>query len=109
MSPEALERFHRQVAELEGAARVPRMRDSVQHGRVSTWAHCVRVAKAAVGIIDTTIEVETNTVSALRPNADLRIPITFLSVAIDVHHQAPDVGTVPTFQAVMQANPLLLA
>ena len=33
MSPEALERFHRQVAELEGAARVPRMRDSVQHGR----------------------------------------------------------------------------
>ena len=52
MSPETLERFHRQVAELEGAARVPRMRDSVQHGRVSTWAHCVRVAKAVVGMAE---------------------------------------------------------
>ena len=65
-------------------------------------------AKAAVGIIDTTIVAETSTVSALRPNADLRIPITFLSVAIDVQHQAPDVGTAPTFQAVMQANPCCL-
>lgn len=52
MNPETLERFRRQVSELEGAARVPRMRDCVQHGRVSTWAHCVRVAKAAVGMAE---------------------------------------------------------
>lgn len=44
------ERVAAQVAALENAARVPAMRESVQHGRVSTWGHCVRVANAAVAL-----------------------------------------------------------
>ena len=37
-----------QIAEMENAARVPVMRECIQHGQVTTWQHCVRVARAAV-------------------------------------------------------------
>lgn len=48
MTPEAEKRFRAQVASLENAARVPVMRACTQHGRVTTWDHCVRVAHASI-------------------------------------------------------------
>lgn len=48
MTPDAEKRFSLMVEELEGAARVPLMRRCVQHGQVSTWQHCVRVAHASM-------------------------------------------------------------
>ncbi len=53
MSPETSKRFEALVDELRGAARVPLMRECVQHGRVSTWEHCVRVAECAVSLGET--------------------------------------------------------
>lgn len=50
MTPAAEKRFSALVAELENAARVPLMRESIQHGRVTTWAHCVRVAHCALAL-----------------------------------------------------------
>ncbi|WP_321971886.1 HD domain-containing protein [Paratractidigestivibacter sp.] len=52
MTPEVQNAFEEQVAELENAARVPVMRECIQHGQVTTWAHCVRVARAAVSIAE---------------------------------------------------------
>ncbi len=52
MSPNVAAELEAQIAELEGAARVPRMRESIQHGRVTTWEHCVRVARTSVGIAE---------------------------------------------------------
>lgn len=48
MTPCDEKRFQAQVAEIADSARVPQMRASVQHGRVSTWTHCVRVARASL-------------------------------------------------------------
>ena len=50
MSPADEERFSRLVAEVAGAGRVPLMRECVQHGQVSTWEHCVRVAHASLAM-----------------------------------------------------------
>ncbi|WP_417572488.1 hypothetical protein [Paratractidigestivibacter faecalis] len=50
MSPTDEERFSRLVAEVAGAGRVPLMRECVQHGQVSTWEHCVRVAHASLAM-----------------------------------------------------------
>ncbi len=50
MRPKTKERVAARVAALENAARVPAMRATVQHGRVSTWEHCVRVANRAVSL-----------------------------------------------------------
>lgn len=50
MRPAEEQRFSTMVAQLEGAARVPLMRECVQHGRVSTWEHCVRVAHASMSM-----------------------------------------------------------
>ena len=50
MSPTDEERFSRLVAEVASAGRVPLMRECVQHGQVSTWEHCVRVAHASLAM-----------------------------------------------------------
>ncbi len=50
MRPDTRKRFNALVDELSDAARVPVMRECVQHGRVSTWDHCVRVAGCAVSL-----------------------------------------------------------
>lgn len=50
MSPADEERFSRLVAEVAGAGRAPLMRECVQHGQVSTWEHCVRVAHASLAM-----------------------------------------------------------
>lgn len=50
MSPADEERFSRLVAEVASAGRVPLMRECVQHGQVSTWEHCVRVAHASLAM-----------------------------------------------------------
>lgn len=50
MSPQTRTALDAQVAEMENAARVPVMRECIQHGQVTTWQHCVRVARAAVSL-----------------------------------------------------------
>ena len=52
MTPAAERRFRDAVASLEDAARVPAMRACVQHGSVSTWDHCVRVAHASLSLAE---------------------------------------------------------
>lgn len=48
MSPTDEALFSQLVAEVSGTGRVALMRGCVQHGRVSTWDHCVRVAHASL-------------------------------------------------------------
>ncbi len=50
MSPQTQTALDAQIAEMENAARVPVMRECIQHGQVTTWQHCVRVARAAVSL-----------------------------------------------------------
>lgn len=50
MSPQTRTALDAQIAEMENAARVPVMRECIQHGQVTTWQHCVRVARAAVSL-----------------------------------------------------------
>lgn len=50
MNPQAQADLEAQIAELKDAARVPTMRACIQHGQVTTWEHCVRVARCAVGL-----------------------------------------------------------
>ena len=50
MDPQTQAELDAQVAEMENAARVPVMRECIQHGQVTTWQHCVRVARAAVSL-----------------------------------------------------------
>lgn len=50
MRVETARRVDALVASMAEAARVPTMRACVQHGQVSTWEHCVRVATCAVSL-----------------------------------------------------------
>ncbi len=50
MSPQTRTALDAQIAEMENAARAPVMRECIQHGQVTTWQHCVRVARAAVSL-----------------------------------------------------------
>lgn len=50
MSPQTRTALDAQIAEMENAARVPVMRECIQHGQVTTWQHCVRVTRAAVSL-----------------------------------------------------------
>ena len=50
MSPQTQTALDAQIAEMENAARAPVMRECIQHGQVTTWQHCVRVARAAVSL-----------------------------------------------------------
>ena len=50
MDPQTQAELDARIAEMENAARVPVMRECIQHGQVTTWQHCVRVARAAVSL-----------------------------------------------------------
>ena len=52
VSPRSQAEFRAIVDELAGSGRTARMRECVQHGRVTTWDHCVRVAHASLSLAE---------------------------------------------------------
>ena len=52
MSPSTKAALNTQIAHMEKAGRTHLMQGFVQHGQVSTWQHCVRVATCAVGLAE---------------------------------------------------------
>ncbi len=52
MTPQTKIAFDQQVARIQAQGRVAMMDGFTQHGQVSTWRHCVRVAGCAVSLAE---------------------------------------------------------